>query len=199
MCPPNTSTLPDGGGDGGPTSESIKIEDLRLQLHGVDLCATGAIIASMDKVEDLWSRAQQHFLVFHMQTNVSFDTPKWLQGVPVYTASLPIGKTLTVQGLIKAMYMVADDLNFDNGKQYIVAAVCACANEAANTEDEDQKAAPAKALQHLASTWAAYLLWPFYAKQDNPIQTSDISQHATPTRDYVDGILHFKESYSSSH
>lgn len=65
------------------------------------------------------------------------------------------------------MYVTADDLGLDQGKRYVAAAVCACASEAANRnmdqdgDGEDTKnMALATALQGLASTWAAYLLWP---------------------------------------
>lgn len=125
--------------------------------------ATREILASDDKVEELWGRAQTHLRVFTMEKYASVDIPDWVRRVSEH----PAHHVLTVQKLITAMYVTADDLGLDQGKRYVAAAVCACASEAANRnmdqdgDGEDTKnMALATALQGLASTWAAYLLWP---------------------------------------
>ena len=117
-------------------------------------------------MEALWSLAQKHLLVFEMERYAGLDTPNWVRrAISDHAARMPVPrvyKTLTVRKLVSAMYTTAEDLGLEKGKRYVAAAVCACAIYANTMDagDESKNEALAVALQTLASTWAAYLLWP---------------------------------------
>ncbi|KAI0801456.1 hypothetical protein C8Q74DRAFT_1365055 [Fomes fomentarius] len=58
------------------------------------------------------------------------------------------------------MYQIADELDLVSGKRYVSAAICASADHAVASGGTTL----VQALEQLASAWAAYLLWPFYAQ-----------------------------------
>ena len=71
--------------------------------------------------------------------------------------------------MLKAMFTVTDEFDLHAGKRYVSATICACASGvvAAGEIDDDSvrdEAAVvdhlARALEGLATTWVAYMLWP---------------------------------------
>ncbi|KAM5539566.1 hypothetical protein V8D89_006675 [Ganoderma adspersum] len=129
--------------------------------------------AEQDKFENLYRRAQEHLNVFDDPRYSHLDTPQWVTRVWPKTALC--GTRFTVRNVVKAMYDTAADLGFDRlgpgGRRYVAAAICACADNA-SAGVESESASPlspenaevlAQSLQRLESTWAALLLWPFYA------------------------------------
>ncbi|KAM5539552.1 hypothetical protein V8D89_006661 [Ganoderma adspersum] len=135
--------------------------------HAVQAILTSP--AEQDKFENLYRRAQEHLNVFDDPRYSHLDTPRWV------TTAVRGTSLFTVRNVVKAMYDTAADLGLDRlgpgGRRYVAAAICACAAEAnAGAESElvgpssaENAEALARGLQRLASTWAAFLLWPFYA------------------------------------
>ena len=132
-----------------------------------------AILASpaeQDKFENLYRRAQDHLGVFDDPRYSHLDAPHWVTRVWPKTALG--GARFTVRNVVKAMYDTAADLGLDRlgpgGGQYVAAAICACAadansgveSESAGSSSVENAEVLAKSLQRLASTWAAFLLWP---------------------------------------
>ncbi|KAI0779263.1 hypothetical protein C8Q74DRAFT_1446868 [Fomes fomentarius] len=195
---PNASMLADGGRDPAPASLSemrawyVPATHLHTPPHSPtthvsSFSDSGALSAQVERairesieskkdmnVNELWFLAQNQLLVFQIEKYARFDTPDWAQRWN--TIKWTVYPDFTVRGLIKTMYMTAEDLGLDKGKQYVAAAVCACAIEVAYAEDEDKKEALAKALQRLASTWVAYLLWPFYANHAKARESDDMDE-----------------------
>lgn len=109
-------------------------------------------------VENLYAQAQKHLKIFDNELYASLDIPEWVSRVSSHTALQPIYRGFTVRKLVDTMYRTAEDLGLEDGKKYVMAAVCSCAVEARDAED--RKLDLAERIQRLASTWAAFLLWP---------------------------------------
>ena len=65
--------------------------------------------------------------------------------------------------MFDAMFTVADELKLHAGRRYVSATICACASEVAGGSSGDSAAAAdelARALEGVATTWVAYMLWP---------------------------------------
>ncbi|KAM5539553.1 hypothetical protein V8D89_006662 [Ganoderma adspersum] len=146
--------------------------------------AVQAILTSpseQDTFENLHRRAHEHLKVFDDPRYTPLDTPLWVTRVWPENLKASVrmrqGTGFTVRNVVKAVYDTAEDLGLDRlgsgsgGRRYVAAAICACAAEAdasaaveakAELEEKDFGEAVASGLQRLASTWAAFLLWPFY-------------------------------------
>ncbi|KAH9936977.1 uncharacterized protein B0H18DRAFT_968611 [Fomitopsis serialis] len=91
------------------------------------------------------------------------------------------------------MYQVTDDLGLTLGKRYDSAVICACARGAdglGHATTEEKWCLLANALSTLASTWMAYMLWPFVCGSrrttlplEIPTNRTEQSDNATPTRE----------------
>ncbi|TBU28371.1 hypothetical protein BD311DRAFT_758515, partial [Dichomitus squalens] len=83
------------------------------------------------------------------------------------------------------MYATTEDLGLERGKRYVSAAICACADDARQAPNNaDPLEFLARSLERLASTWVAFMLWPFYAQQEQvepSVCLDDVSGNATPT------------------
>ena len=76
----------------------------------------------------------------------------------------------TSKKMLNAMFEAADELNLHAGKRYVSATICACASGIVAAGDIDKPGSVrdeatavdhlARALEGLATTWAAYMLWP---------------------------------------
>ena len=126
--------------------------------------------AEQDKFENLYRRAQEHLNVFDDPRYSHLDAPHWVARVWPKTALR--STRFTVRNVVKAMYDTAADLGLDRlgpgGGRYVAAAICACAadansgveSESAGSSSVENAEVLAMSLQRLASTWAAFLLWP---------------------------------------
>ncbi|KAM5539554.1 hypothetical protein V8D89_006663 [Ganoderma adspersum] len=127
----------------------------------------------------LRARVSHLLTVFDDPRYAPLDVPDWVRrtGAP--------HSRITVRGLVRAMCDAARELGLADGERYVLDAVCACtcadaareeqertdqpephAHAATEAEKEAEEGAEALArrLQHLASAWVAFLLWPFYAR-----------------------------------
>ncbi|PIL26592.1 hypothetical protein GSI_12350 [Ganoderma sinense ZZ0214-1] len=106
----------------------------------------------------LHSRSKQYLDIFDDATVVR----------PVWSQRIRVPSPFTTPGLFNAMFQIADELGLAAGKRYVSAAICVCAEHAARAHaaagaDSELRGALVRALHQLSSTWAAFLLWPFYA------------------------------------
>ncbi|KAI1783437.1 hypothetical protein LXA43DRAFT_1046692, partial [Ganoderma leucocontextum] len=136
--------------------------------------------------------AQKHLDVFKDPRYRDLDVPEWVQRVQSKKAKLL--RRFTVSGIVKAMYDNSETLCLKRGRVYVSAAICACADDALKDpapEGGQAQLALAQGLVRLASTWAAFFLWPFYgrAPTEPPLHLNDISGNATPTRDMTEVIM----------
>ncbi|PIL26590.1 hypothetical protein GSI_12348 [Ganoderma sinense ZZ0214-1] len=147
----------------------------------------------------LRTRAAHHLMVFDDPRYAHLDVPSWVRRAAPQVHHVRV----TVRGLIGAMCDGAAELGLADGERYVLETVCACAagdadsmsvpvsfkteakseagereREEAETETETETEALAWRLQHLASAWAAFLLWPFYARMQDP--ESFARGHASP-------------------
>ncbi|KAM5539563.1 hypothetical protein V8D89_006672 [Ganoderma adspersum] len=152
----------------------------------------------------LHSRAQCYLDVFS-KLNSSHGSvhpgPAWAERI--HKAS-PLSPPFTTPNLFSAMYEVADELGLVAGRRYVSTAVCVCGEHAARADaDGATGGAGAQnfhsgradevraALHHLASAWAAFLLWPFYAhgREDLVRERDDdlpeASGYETPTAESI--------------
>ncbi|KAI0731170.1 hypothetical protein C8Q76DRAFT_793256 [Earliella scabrosa] len=180
------------------SSRSSSIKSSHLGIGKLAGRAEGAARYILDspadehKVEALWSLAQEHLRVYQIERYAGLDVPEWVPRVSEHhwQAASVVLKKFTVRNLVNAMFACADEPGLDGGKRYVAAAVCACAIEAdkLDADGEDKEEALAWSLQALASTWASYLLWPFFARRSVYVETSSDSEDsgiATPTQDDV--------------
>ncbi|TBU29339.1 hypothetical protein BD311DRAFT_806330 [Dichomitus squalens] len=148
--------------------------------------------AESDRDDALYARAQRHLQVLNDPLYNQYDTPQWVRR-RASSARAVLFQGFTVRGLIKAMYATAEDLGLERGKRYVSAAICACADDARRAPDNvDRLEFLAQGLGRLASTWAAFMLWPFYAQQENAeliVGLDDISGNATPTETNTESII----------
>ncbi|KAI1783447.1 hypothetical protein LXA43DRAFT_1046745 [Ganoderma leucocontextum] len=106
----------------------------------------------------LHARAHQHLDVLTGQ----LSGPSWAERIQKTIPHVPAFTTLR---LFHALYHTADELCLVSGKRYVSAAIlCACGDRVTPaTVGVAPEGNLVQALDHLASTWAAFLLWPFYA------------------------------------
>ena len=88
--------------------------------------------------------------------------PPWARRIQKAIPQCPAFSTLH---LLRALYFVADELGLVAGKRYVSASICVCADRAAAVNPQGQWTAETNlrlvgALDDLASTWAAFVLWP---------------------------------------
>ncbi|PIL26333.1 hypothetical protein GSI_12089 [Ganoderma sinense ZZ0214-1] len=92
--------------------------------------------------------------------------PPWAQRIQ---KAIPKAAVFSTFHLFVALYAVADELKLVAGKRYVSATICACYDRAISaapvgSEHENQSTTNLiQALDEVASTWAAFVLWPFYA------------------------------------
>ena len=113
----------------------------------------------------LRARASHLLTVFDDPRFAPLDVPDWARRCHA---------RITVRGLVQAMCTAAQELGLADGERYVLDAVCACEQERTDhptthahvateggAEEEDAEAeALVRRLQHLASAWVAFLLWP---------------------------------------
>ncbi|KAM5539562.1 hypothetical protein V8D89_006671 [Ganoderma adspersum] len=134
----------------------------------------------------LHSRAQQYLDVLKGTNHVQ-HYPAWAERIHQASSYPP---PFTTPRLFNTVYQVADELGLVAGRRYVSAAICVCAEHAARADagtGPDERAALVRAFHELSSTWAAFLLWPFYAygrDEDGVLERDDLpeaSDDATPT------------------
>ena len=118
----------------------------------------------------LRARASHLLTVFDDPRFAPLDVPDWARRCHA---------RITVRGLVQAMCAAAQELGLADGERYVLDAVCACepaAQEERGRTDHSrthsatvteggaeaggEADALARRLQHLASAWVAFLLWP---------------------------------------
>nr|VWP01235.1 NAD-dependent protein deacylase (EC (Regulatory protein SIR2 homolog) [Ganoderma boninense] len=96
-------------------------------------------------------------------TDLQLRGPPWAARIQTAIPKVPAFCTLQ---LIASLYAVADELKLVAGKRYVSATICVCGDRtipAAMGAPEGQSITNlVQALDAIASTWAAFLLWPFY-------------------------------------
>ncbi|KAI1794483.1 hypothetical protein LXA43DRAFT_997405 [Ganoderma leucocontextum] len=121
-------------------------------------------------IETLRARVAYFLMVFHDPRYAHLDVPDWVHRVTPHW--VPEENKFTVRNLIRTMCDTAAALDLAEGERYVLAAVCACAdnpNRGQGTDSpEKEEEALARGLQCLANAWVAFLLWPFYARMEDP-------------------------------
>ncbi|TBU36497.1 hypothetical protein BD309DRAFT_878286 [Dichomitus squalens] len=186
QSPPNVDDEPDlvhslsSSDPASPTS--TRSFGLFSEFPGLGESVEELIYNSMLDDNTLYARAQKHLEFLRNFPLSYYNTPEWMQ-----TYRTPQGergkKLFSVLNFISAMYDTASELKLKGGKRYVSAAICACANGARASTNLDVKSeALAQRLSDLASTWVAFLLWPFYAnaQPDFPGRQQH-NENATPT------------------
>ena len=118
-------------------------------------------------INELRARAEATLKIFDEPGYAHFDIPGWAHRAAPHRV-FHWEHPFTVRTLIRVMRDTATDLGLTEGERYVLAAVCACADEAAaSTADSErsqslgaQGEALARGLQRLANAWTAFLLWP---------------------------------------
>ncbi|KAI1786443.1 hypothetical protein LXA43DRAFT_897927 [Ganoderma leucocontextum] len=131
-------------------------------------------------IDDLRARVEAILNVFDDPRYAHLDIPDWVHRATSYGA---VKHNFTVRSLIRAMRDAAADLGLAEGERYVLAAVCACVEDASKATTHTAEypeslealhgEALARGLQRLANAWVAFLLWPFYApmKDDENMAT----------------------------
>ncbi|KAI1792813.1 hypothetical protein LXA43DRAFT_1060492 [Ganoderma leucocontextum] len=120
---------------------------------------------STQAIEALRARVDTILTVFDDPRYAHLDIPDWVHRATIH---MPLGHHFSVRNLIRAMRDTADDLGLVDGERYVLTAVCMCVDNAKSNragapgmgslENQGEEVAPA--VQHLASAWVAFLLWP---------------------------------------
>ena len=121
----------------------------------------------------LHSRAQTHLQVLRLPQYADIDVPPWVRRIRIFRPAREPDSDYTSSRLFNTMYQTSDQLRLRDGKRYVSAAICVCANRV-----EDMKGPPeeepkrlAEELSHLASSWVAFMLWPCESKSSRTTST----------------------------
>ncbi|KAI1782441.1 hypothetical protein LXA43DRAFT_1051222 [Ganoderma leucocontextum] len=150
--------------------------------------AVDNVLHDSDLVGDatLHSRARHTLKVFDESGPVELcRRHKWAERIHEATPRRPI---FTTRKLFDAMYQTADELSLVAGKRYVSAAICTCADHVANAggTSEGQAILLAEVLSQLSTIWAAFVLWPFYARGHiRDAEPAHDSGDSTPTAQSV--------------
>ena len=98
-------------------------------------------------------------------THLPVNGPPWARRIQ---EAIPQYPTFSTLHLLRALYFIADELGLVAGKRYVSASICVCADRAALLNSEGQSTDSeanlhlhlVEALDDLASTWVAFVLWP---------------------------------------
>ncbi|KAH9846648.1 hypothetical protein C2E23DRAFT_890637 [Lenzites betulinus] len=140
--------------------------------------------------EALYEQAQKHVSILKRPEFRSHNVPAWVSRLKNHPDVSFFGE-YTTEKVFRAMWTAADALKLHAGKRYVSAAACVCASgavkadEAAGGSESSRDAAVdervARALEGLATTWVAYLLWPFRSMPSE--RTTDDYWEFAPTPD----------------
>ncbi|KAI1786282.1 hypothetical protein LXA43DRAFT_74284 [Ganoderma leucocontextum] len=150
--------------------------------------AVDNVLHDSDLVGDatLHSRARHTLKLFDESGPVELCRRlKWAERIHEATPRRPI---FTTRKLFDAMYQTADELSLVAGKRYVSAAICTCADHVANAggTSEGQATLLAEVLSQLSTIWAAFVLWPFYARGHiRDAEPAHDSGDSTPTAQSV--------------
>ncbi|KAI1783438.1 hypothetical protein LXA43DRAFT_1125117 [Ganoderma leucocontextum] len=150
------------------------------------------VLHDSDVVDDvLHSRARQCLEVLDTSSHHDVELFNGLEWAKRIHQAAPRRPVFTAKKLFNAMYRIADELSLVAGKRYVSAAICTCAGHVANAggTSEEQAALLAEVLGQLSTIWAAFILWPFYARGHiRPTEPAYHSQSgdSTPTARHVE-------------
>ena len=108
----------------------------------------------------LHARARQCLDLLTESNPAQLTGPPWAQRIQSVIPQMPAFSTLR---LFNALYTTADKLRLVAGKRYVSATICACRDRTtpgAVSPDAGQWTDLVQALDDIASTWAAFVLWP---------------------------------------
>ena len=105
--------------------------------------------------DTLHTRAIQYLDVLTESNPAQLNGPLWAERIQKVIPQIPAFSTLR---LFQALYSTADELGLASGKRYVSATICACGTLAAVGDPTDSDLV--QALDHVSSTWAAFVLWP---------------------------------------
>ena len=135
-----------------PSTESYGLRSLQPEFKQ----RVQALIDDLALSEDaLYAQAKKHLQVLRDPHVAVHTRPAWI--------SRAKRTSYTIERMFTAMFAVADELKLHAGRRYVSATICACASEAAGGPSRDEAAAAdelPRALEGVATTWVAYMLWP---------------------------------------